>query len=161
VLEVVMQAESWSLDPGDERKLAASLFNRVWALLDKPDRSADEDNEMIHTAHASRHHWGVIGGPTQWARGEWQCSRVYAVLARPEPAMYHARRCLVLSTEHGLGPFDLGAAHEAIARSYQVAGDPAKAAEHVALARDGAAKITDDEDRAILDADLADLTPPP
>jgi hypothetical protein len=157
---VIVPAESWKLDPTDERQLAASLFNRTWALLDKPDRSADEDNEMIHTAHASRHHWANPGGPVQWARGEWQCSRVYAVLGRPEPAMYHARRCLVLSTEHDLGPFDLGAAHEAIARSYQVAGDPAKTAEHVALARHQAAKITDEEDRAILNGDLAELVPP-
>ena len=155
-----MPTESGKLDPGDERKLAVSLFNRTWALLDKPDRSADEDNEMIHTTHASRHHWGVVGQAVHWARGEWQCSRVYAVLGRPEPAMYHARRCLALSTEHQLGPFDVGAAHEAIARSYQVAGDPAKTAEHVALARQEAAKITDDEDRAILDGDLAELAPP-
>jgi hypothetical protein len=159
-VEVIMPAESWNLDPGDERRLAASLFNHTWALLDKADRTAGEDDEMIHAAHASRHHWGVVGGPVQWARGEWQCSRVYSVLGRPEPAMYHARRCLALSTEHDLGPFDVGAAHEAIARSSRVAGDPASAAEHVALARGEAAKITDEEDRAILDADLADLSQP-
>jgi hypothetical protein len=153
-----MPAAPFSFGPGDERRLAAALFNRVWALLDKPDRSVADDDEMVHAAHASRHHWGAAGEPVHWARGEWQCSRVYAVLGRPEPALHHAERCLALTAQHDLGAFDTGAAHEAIARSYLVAGDPARTAEHVALARAESARITDAEDREILDADLAGLT---
>jgi hypothetical protein len=146
-----------SLDAGDERQLAAGLFNYVWVLLEKPDRSAEDDDRMVHAAHASRYHWEVAGGPVQWARGEWQCSRVYAVLGRFEPALHHARRCLELATRHGLSPFDVGAAHEALARSYWMAGDAAKTAEHVALARAQSAGISDEEDRAILENDLASL----
>jgi hypothetical protein len=29
---------------------------RVWDLLEKPDRSAADDDEMLHGAHASRYH---------------------------------------------------------------------------------------------------------
>jgi hypothetical protein len=79
------------------------------------------------------------------------------VLGRFEPALYHAGRCLDLATRYGLGPFDAGAAHEAIARSYRVIGDAEKIAEHVALGWAESAKITDSEDRAILEADLASL----
>ncbi|HJY55725.1 MAG TPA: hypothetical protein VJ418_05025 [Streptosporangiaceae bacterium] len=145
------------LDAGVERQLAAGLFNQVWVLLDKPDRGGGDDDQMIHAAHASRYHWGAIGGPGQWARGEWQCSRVYAVLGRAEPALHHARRCLELATGHDLGPFDVGAAHEALARCYQIIGDTGKTAEHVALARAQSASIADADDRAILDSDLASL----
>jgi hypothetical protein len=113
---------------------------------------------MLHGAHASRYHWGVVGEPVHWARGEWQCARVYAVLGRAEPAPHHAGRCLELATQHDLGPFDLGAAHEAIARAYLIAGDAAKTAGHVALAQAEASKVADAEDRAILEADLASLT---
>ncbi len=74
-----------------------------------------------------------------------------------EPALHHARRCLELATAHDLGPFDVGAAHEALARGYQVTGDTAKTAEHVALARAQSASIADADDRAILDNDLASL----
>jgi hypothetical protein len=148
---------SFRLDPDDERRLAASLFNRVWALLEQPGRSAGDDDEMVHAAHASRYHWGVAGGPVQWARGEWQCSRVYAVLGRFEPALHHGERCLALATEHGLGPFDVGEAHEAIARSYLVIGDKDRAAEHAALGRAESDRIGDAEDRAVLDEDLAGL----
>ena len=78
----------------EQRQLAATIFNHVWDLLEKPDRSLAEDDEMLHGAHASRYHWGVAGEPVHWARGEWQCARVYAVLGRAEPALHHAGRCL-------------------------------------------------------------------
>ena len=97
------------IDPTTRRKLAADLFNHTWTLLEKPDRTPAEDDEMIHSAHASRFHWGEVGEPFNLARGEWQCSRVYAVLGRAEPALWHARRCLAINEANGetrgrLGP---------------------------------------------------------
>ena len=132
-----MPSSTFALDPDDERRLAAALFNRTWELLLKPERSIADDDEMIHAAHASRHHWGVVGKPVNFARGEWQCSRVYSVLGRAEPALHHASRCLSLATENDLGPFDIGAANEAMARAYRVAGDPDRVAIHVAAADAG------------------------
>jgi hypothetical protein len=41
------------------RKMAAGFFNAVWALLDKPGRSREEDLQMVHLAHASCAHWQV------------------------------------------------------------------------------------------------------
>ncbi|MGD0068501.1 MAG: hypothetical protein ABSB76_34360 [Streptosporangiaceae bacterium] len=147
-----------SLGRDEERRLAATLFNHVWDLMEKPDRGAADDDEMVHGAHASRYHWGVVGEPVHWARGEWQCSRVYTVLGRFEPALHHAGRCLALAVQYDLGPFDVGTAHEALARCYRIVGDAAKVAEHVALGQAEAAGITDADDRAILDADLTSLT---
>jgi hypothetical protein len=79
------------------------------------------------------------------------------VLGRFEPAMHHAQRCLALSIENDLGAFDVGVAHEAIARAYNVTGDASKVASHVALAETEAEKITDAEDRKILLDDLDSL----
>src|SRR3712207_382671 len=75
------------------RRLAADLFNTVWSLLERTDRTQADDDTMLHAAHASRYHWGQVGEPVNLARGEWQVSRVYAVLGRAEPARYHAQRC--------------------------------------------------------------------
>jgi DNA-binding transcriptional MerR regulator len=152
--EKIMPPSTFALDPDDERRLAATLFNRVWDLLEKPDRSVSDNDDMIHAAHASRHHWGVVGTPMHWARGEWQCSRVYSVLGRFEPALHHARRCLTLATENELSAFDIGCGHEALARAYRVAGDPAAQAAEVALGDEAAALIEDREDRKILTDDL-------
>jgi hypothetical protein len=48
-------------DTGDERALAAALFNRTWELIEREDRSQDDDDRMLHMAHASRYHWGNVG----------------------------------------------------------------------------------------------------
>jgi hypothetical protein len=52
--EKIMPAAPWKLEPGEQRQLAATIFNHVWGLLIKPDRSASDDDEMLHGAHASR-----------------------------------------------------------------------------------------------------------
>lgn len=43
-------------DPTLHRQLGIDLFNHTWELLDKPNRTRDEDDAMIHAAHASRFH---------------------------------------------------------------------------------------------------------
>lgn len=85
------------------RKFAVDLFNLVWSLLDKKDRSKEEDDKMVHAAHASRFHWGDIGTPIEIERGEWQISRVYSVLNKTQSAIYHARRCLEICEENNIG----------------------------------------------------------
>jgi hypothetical protein len=85
------------LDDEGRRSLAAALFNHVWTLLRKEERTVADDDEMVHAAHASAYHWMGIGTAANRARSEWQCSRVYAVLGRAEPALHHARRCLEIA----------------------------------------------------------------
>ena len=150
-------ADPTAIDAGAQRQLAVDLFNHVWALLEKPDRTPMQDDEMIHAAHASRHHWGEVGEPVNLARGEWQCSRVYAVLGRSEPAMWHGRRCLALCEKHGIADFDIAFAWEAVARAAMVAGDRTAAEAAVARARELAHDIADDEDRQLLESDLATI----
>ena len=50
-------------------KLAVDCFNSTWSFLDKKDRTPEDDADMIHTAHASRYHWGQIGTPLEFQRG--------------------------------------------------------------------------------------------
>ena len=146
------------LDAATERQVAVDLFNHVWTLLETPDRTPMQDDEMLHAAHASRHHWGKVGKPVNFARGEWQCSRVYAVLGRPEPALWHGRRCVALCEEHGIGDFDIAFGWEAIARAQSVAGDRDAAAEAIGRARSLAGGISEDEDRELFESDLATIS---
>lgn len=149
-----MTAPSAPVDVTDRRQLAVDLFNHVWTLLERSDRSALEDDEMLHAAHASRFHWGEVGEPVNLVRGEWQCSRVYSVLGRSEPALWHGQRCLALCEEHGIGDFDIAFAHESIARALRVAGDQEGADSAVARARELAVAIAEEEDRELLLSDL-------
>jgi hypothetical protein len=144
--------------PEQERQIAVDLFNYVWALLDVAERSRSDDDRMLHAAHASRFHWGEVGEPVNLARGEWQVSRVYSVLRRPEPALFHARRCLELCEQHGIGDFDLAYAYEALARASLVAGQRGAVDQYLDMARDAAERISDKDDRDLFMKDLQELS---
>jgi DNA-binding transcriptional MerR regulator len=145
------------IDPTTRRKLAADLFNHTWTLLEKPDRTPAEDDEMIHSAHASRFHWGEVGGDVNLARGEWQCSRVYAVLGRAEPALWHARRCVAINEANGTADWDIASAYEAMARAYLAAGDLEGVATWKAKATAALDSIAEADDREVIEGDLATL----
>jgi hypothetical protein len=146
------------LDAAEHRRVGAAMFNHVWTLMETPDRTTSQDDRMLHMAHAQRLHWELAGGaPENFARGEWQVSRVYAILGRSEPASFHARRCLEICQANGIGDFDLAFAYEAMARAYGVAGDVAETRRYAGLAREAGANIADDEDREHLEEDLATL----
>lgn len=136
---------------------AKSLFNDVWRLIEKEDRTPDEDALMIHEAHASAYHWLQVGTPANAARSHWQCSRVYCVLGRAEPALYHARYTLEICQRHGIGDWDLGFAYEALARAHAVAGDREQARHWAEQARLASEEIAEDDDRELLLADLETL----
>jgi hypothetical protein len=145
------------LDAAARRRLAVDLYNHVWTLLGIADRTTDQDDEMLHAAHASRYHWGEVGDAANRARGEWQCSRVYSVLGRGEPALHHARRCLELCETNGIGDWDLAAAWEAICRASLVAGDRAGSDRAMAQGRLALDGIADAEDREHIESDLDGL----
>jgi hypothetical protein len=148
---------SVALEPDAQRKLGIELFNYVWTLLEKDDRSDRESDRMIDAAHASRFFWQEVGTPVNHARGEWQISRAYATVGRAEPALHHARRCLEICEEHAIGGFDLAYAYEALARAHDVAGDRDTAVDYAERAFESAGRVTDEEDRELLLSDLATL----
>ena len=82
------------LDLATRRALAVGLFNYTWTLLENPDRTKEQDDEMLNAAHASRYHWGEVGEAVNLSRGEWQVSGGSLVagprrtgLAAPRPAL--------------------------------------------------------------------------
>jgi hypothetical protein len=102
---------------------------------------------MVHAAHASRFHWGEIGTPLEFERGEWQISRVYSVLNRPQSAIYHAKRCLEICKENNITDFDIAFAYEAMARAYSVVGEKSECEKYLQLAKETGQKIKGKEDR--------------
>lgn len=145
----------------DERGLAVALFNLTWTLLDKDDRTDEESDRMVHMAHASRHHWEAVGSDENRAGGEWQCSRVYAVLGRAEPALHHARRSIAYADREGVAAWMRASAQEALARALLLAGDRDGAIAARDRALDLLAEEEDAEDRSIVADDLATLDLPP
>ena len=142
------------------RRLAVELFNRAWLLLEREPRTAAEDVELLHVAHASRLHWQDAGGTAaHLARGEWLCGRVYAVLGHAEAALRHAGQALALVDEGGAGfaDWDRAAALQGMAHASLAAGDTAAARDWAARARKELGGVDDPEDRAVIERQLARL----
>ena len=152
-----MTPMSTELDKQTQKALAATLFNRVWELLERAERTSADDDEMINAAHASRYLWTDIGDAQNWAIGDWQVSRVYAVLGRGEPAVHHARRALDHAVQVEGQPWVLASAYEGLSRAYAVAGDRAAAVEWKQKAEERLTMVDDADDREIVERDLATL----
>ena len=157
----VMGAPAEALDRDTHRRLGIDLFNKTWTLMEKEERTPHDDDEMLHCAHASAYHWLQVGTDANRARGEWQCSRVHAILEQPEGAIYHGARCLAIVQESpkAMEEFDLPAAYEALARAHAVAGLSDEASRYLELGKTEAAKIADEDDRAIIETDLSTIVP--
>jgi hypothetical protein len=140
-----------------ERQLGVDLYNDTWRLLE----SREDDDELVHQAHASAYHW--LKAPEcesrNRARSEWLCSRVYSVLGRAEPALHHAKRSFEICEQHpdNVEDWDLAFAYEALARANRVAGNEEEARRYEERGRELADAISDPEDREIVLKDLATL----
>ena len=137
-----------------ERQLGVDLFNEVWRLME----TREDDERMVNAAHASAFHWAGAPEckPENRARSEWQISRVYTVLGRGEPAVWHAQRCLEWCESAGIDDWDLAYAYEALARAHAVSGT-GEADAWKAKAREAGDAIADPEDREHFEEDYATL----
>lgn len=125
-----------------------------------PGRTRAQDDELLHTVHASAYHWRRYGGTAaNLARAENQCARVYAALGRGEAALHHARRCLELveAGGDGLEDWDLASALEVLARAHLVAGDRTEALSLAERSREALGTVADVQDRDVIAAQLAEL----
>lgn len=136
------------------RTFAPRAFNYTWNLLDTEERTREQEEDMIAATLAQRFHWYQVGAPRNRAIGDWQVSRVFAVLGYADLARRFGERSLAVAIDNDLGPFVVGFAHEAIARAAADVDDLATFEEHVALARTALAQIEDAEERKALESDL-------
>jgi hypothetical protein len=140
----------------DVKREAIKLFNETWDLIDLKERSNEQKALMLHKAHSSRYLWGLVGEPVNFARGEWQVSRVYALLGMGEGALLHGGLSLQLCLEHKLSPFDTAFGFESVARAYALLGKVKEADEHKEKGLLAAASMPEDKasDRAYVEGEI-------
>ena len=138
---------------------SVECFNRAWDLMDKPTRSADENEQMLRLSLASHWHWTQRPDVTSTnaSVGYWQTSRIYAVLGQADNARRYGQLCLDASQVEGVLPFYLGYAYEAQARAQSIAGNRAKMDEYLAQARAAAARVADADEAKQLLTDLGTI----
>lgn len=135
---------------------AQSINGRVWELLQKPNRSPSENEEMLHAAHACTYHWKFVGTAVHQQRGEWLISHVHAVLGHGNEALRHAQRCFELTESNRdlMQDFDIAYAFEGMARAQAMLGDHILAEEFLVLAQQAGNAIADEEDKSIFMGDF-------
>jgi hypothetical protein len=141
----------------DHREEAVKCFNATWGLIDKSDRVHEDDVNMIHMAHASRHHWGQIGTAVEFTRGEWQISRVYSLLGMGESALFHAREALKICLDNRIDDFDLAFAYEAMARAHSVHGNQSEKASFIKKAKEAAKAVKEDDNRKYVESEISTI----
>ncbi|MCB8985077.1 MAG: hypothetical protein H6659_14695 [Ardenticatenaceae bacterium] len=154
-----------SMSPGFDlqaahRFFAADCFNRAWELIDKPQRTAVEDETMLQLSLASLWHWQQRPDCTDKNRSisYWQLARVYVLLGQPANARQAAQRCLDVTRRGELVPFYVGYAYEALARAAALDGSRAERDIYLQQAQQAAAQISGAKEKQQLLDDLATIS---
>ena len=136
---------------------AANCFNETWGIIDKADRTPEDDQMMIQTCQASLYHWSQREDITDQNRsvGYWQAARVYALVGQADIARQYGQWSL--DSAKNEPPFYSGYAYEALARAEMAAGNKEAMADYLAKAKEQAAKVTDAESKKWLEKDLATI----
>ena len=138
---------------------SVACFNKAWELLDKPERSEEEDEQMAHLSLASHWHWTQREdyASTNASAAYWQTSRIYAVLGQAENARRYAEKCLEVSQGEDIPPFYLAYAYEALARAELIAGNRERMDQYLGEARRVTDEVSDPEERKWLQEDLVTI----
>jgi hypothetical protein len=128
---------------------AKTANQQVWKLLQKRNRTKEENELMIHAAHASSYHWLEVGAKINNQRGHWLLSRVYTVTKDAPNAIKHAKKCLKLTQKNlrDMKDFDLAYAYEALARANYLNRQSVYGKRYLDMARKAGEKIKNLEDK--------------
>jgi hypothetical protein len=138
---------------------SAECFNRAWDYIDKPVRTAEEDDRMLQLSLASLWHWiqREDHTPTNLSVGFWQVARVYALLRQADQSRRYGQLCLEVSQAETVLPFYRGYAYEALARAEKVADQHDEMEKFLTQAHQVAASLPDPEAKEQLLKDLATI----
>jgi hypothetical protein len=137
------------------RHFSAHCFNAAWDLMEQPERTTAQDEEMLRLSLASTWHWTQREDctPANLSVGYWQTSRIYALMGQADNARRYGLMALT-TVQDEEASFYQGYAYEALARAEALAGDREKMAEYLEQARRAAERVPDGQSREMLEADL-------
>lgn len=141
---------------GAHRYFSAACFDQAWTLMEKPDRTEEENEEMIRLSLASLWHWTQREDCTDQnlSVGCWQTSRICAILGQSRNARRYGRISLEAARKGRVPPFYVAYAFEALARAECIAGNQQKMNEYLADAHRYAESVEDDKEKQMLRDDL-------
>jgi hypothetical protein len=137
---------------------AVHYNNTIWQLLEKKEKTEEENNEIINLAHASLLHWSKSPKckKVNLQRGEYMISLAYINANRKEPALYYAKRCRKMTEENEAEnqDFDMAYAEFIMAKALRLNGDHEEANKYLQEAQKLGEAIKNKEDKRIFMNDL-------
>jgi len=131
------------------RWFAIECNNGAWNLASKPNRTPEEDKEMVYGAYAAAYHWSKVGNPLNDARADTTLSHALSLAGKGDVALEHAKRSLSFFEKGEGTDWDVAFAHAEIALAAAVIGDKGLHKKHYALAKQKGETIKADEDKKI------------
>lgn len=143
------------------RALAVGYFNTAWELIDSASRTAEQARDMVTTAFASRRHWIDAGGTAEnVVIADWQVAHAASLAGFLDVSEAFSQAAYDGARHAGLASWVLASTAEGRARARAAAGDHDGFERFAAEARDLLAQVHDDEDRRLIEGQLASIPAP-
>jgi hypothetical protein len=143
------------------RALAVGYFNQTWELIDTAARTPEQDRDMLTMAFASRRHWIDAGGTDDnIVVADWQVAHVASLAGFAEVAAAFSASAYDRARAAALATWLLASTAEGRARACAAAGDRDGYERYAQEARELLAQVDDDEDRQLIESQLAAITAP-
>jgi len=148
-------------EPTAHRALAVGYFNQSWELIEARSRTPEQDRDLISTAFASRRHWVDAGGTDQnLVIADWQVAHAASLIGFPDVAEAFSTSAYERARSAGLPTWLLASTSEGRARARAAAGDRDGYDRFAAEARELLSTVDDDEDRQLIESQLAAIPVP-
>jgi hypothetical protein len=142
------------------RAFAKAAFNGAWELIDLPERTPAQERDMLTLAFAARWHWGEVGTAENVAVSDWQVAHVASLAGEPGVALRFAHAAYGAARSGEQPDWLKASTAEGMARAHAAAGDRASYERYAAEARVLLAALDDDEDRDLIESQLAAIPLP-
>lgn len=139
----------------DHRAIAISTYGDCWDLLESV-RSAEQDRNLLTLAFTSRYHWLKAGGPTEWVISDWMVSRCAAAVGEGSLSATFAKSALA-GVANDSPAWLRASMYEGMARACVAIGDLEGKVQHIAQARKELALEESQEDRQLIESQIATI----
>ena len=132
------------------RYFAVECNNRGWALVENPNRSLAEADEMLHAGHAAAYHWSKVGNDLNNVRAQTLLAEIHALRGFGASAVSLSTLARDYFLAHDTEDWEIAFAHTIHAHACFAANLPQEHRKSFAAAKDAIASIQDDENRNIV-----------
>ena len=142
------------------RWFAIEANNSAWDLASLPERTPEQDEQMLYRAYTSAFHWSQVGTPLHSARAWITLAHAHSLLGHGSLALDYANHALDFFERNQGEDWDMAFAHAELAFAAAVSGNLAQHARHYLLAQQSGQSIQDPEDRQVFFDEFARLPKP-